>query len=158
MISECILNSNVRDYVQICRRVPPDCFKVRVAYFRTGYIILRVSVNPFRRPKFKLLHNPTMRNLLLGLSLFLSSTLFTPVFAGLPDHKIYGVNLGSWWVHLNSVFRWTLEPVGGIGLCSSLGCSHKVCAPVALSPSLVLTVFRMVEHGWGIMCKLCRLH
>jgi aryl-phospho-beta-D-glucosidase BglC (GH1 family) len=32
------------------------------------------------------------------LSLFLSSTLFTPVFAGLPDHKIYGVNLGSWLV------------------------------------------------------------
>ncbi|KAN0088223.1 glycoside hydrolase family 5 protein [Tylopilus felleus] len=39
-----------------------------------------------------------MRNLLLGLSLSLSSSLFTQVLAGLPDHKIYGVNLGSWLV------------------------------------------------------------
>ncbi|KAI9464641.1 glycoside hydrolase family 5 protein [Boletus coccyginus] len=38
-----------------------------------------------------------MRNLLLGLALS-SSTLFTQVLAGLPDSKIYGVNLGSWLV------------------------------------------------------------
>ncbi|KAG8221111.1 glycoside hydrolase family 5 protein [Butyriboletus roseoflavus] len=39
-----------------------------------------------------------MRNLQLGISLFLSSTLFPYVLAGLPNYKIYGVNLGSWLV------------------------------------------------------------
>lgn len=101
-----------------------------------------------------------MKYPLLGLSL--ASTLFSLVLAGLPDRKIYGVNLGSWWAHL-SFFKLSylhFDSFGDLGLCSSPGCFLKVWTLVALGQVLLLMVSwsRMDGNGWTDMSKLPRLY